>query len=113
MRGAADMKFVSVVVLMLLVFFAITFSLQNALPVTLKYYEWFNFQLPAYLLIFSCFFIGMIIAGLFGLIERFKLRRQLSRLKKEIKNMEAEIYDIRKLQIQNSGGPAIKTEYLS
>ena len=107
------MKFVSVVVLMLLVFFGITFSLQNSSPVTLKYYEWFNFQVPVYLLIFICFFIGVIIAGILGLVERFKLHRRLSRLKKEIKNLETEIYDIRKLQIQNSGGPAIKTEYLS
>jgi len=107
------MKFVSVVVLMLLVFFGITFSIQNASLVTLRYYEWYHYDIPAYFLVFSCIFIGMVIAGILGLVERFKLRRKLSRLKKEIKALETEIYDIRKLQIQNSGGPAIKNEYLS
>ncbi len=107
------MKFVSVILLMILVFFGITFSLQNTSLVPLRYYDYYNLQVPAYLLIFSCIFIGMIIAGFMGLVERFKLSRKLSRLKKEIKKLEAEIYDIRKLQIQNTGGPPIKTEYLS
>jgi hypothetical protein len=48
-----------------------------------------------------------------GLFERIKLSRKLSRLKKEIRSLESEIYEIRKLQIQSEGGPAIKKEYLS
>jgi uncharacterized integral membrane protein len=107
------MKFISVLILMILVFFGITFSLENTTPISLTYYDVFKFQIPAYLLIFICFLIGIVVSGFLGLVERFKLSRRLSRLKKEIKDLETEIYEIRKMQIQNVGGPAIKKEYLS
>ncbi len=110
----SDMKFISIVLIMIIVFFGITFALQNASPVTLKYFEIFDFQMPAYLLIFISLFIGIVLSGLIGLIERFKLFRNLQRLKKEIKALESEIYDIRKNQFTNQNvGPAIKKEYLS
>lgn len=107
------MKLLSVVMLMILVFFGVTFSLQNTAPISLIYYDVFQFQIPAYLLIFICLLIGIVVSGSIGLVERFKLSRRLSRLKKEIKDLEKEIYEIRKLQIQNVGGPPIKNEYLS
>jgi len=107
------MKFVTVIFLMILVFFGITFSLQNASPIALKYYEIFEFQLPVYQIILIALFAGIIISGFAGLVERFKLSRQLSRMKKEIKALEEEIYDIRRAKIQTEGGPAIKKEYLS
>ncbi len=107
------MKFVTVIFLMILVFFGITFSFQNAYPVSLKYYDLFDLQVPAYLIILIALFAGIIISGFVGLVERFKLSRKLSRMKKEIKALEEEIYDIRRAQIHSEGGPAIKKEYLS
>ena len=107
------MKFFTVLFLMALTFFGITFSIQNASLITLSYYNFFNFQIPAYVLAFGSILIGVVFAGLIGLFERMKLSRKLSRLKKEIKALEAEIYEIRRMQMQNSGGPPIKNEYLS
>ena len=67
------MKFISIVLIMIIVFFGITFALQNASPVTLKYFEIFDFQMPVpYLLIFISLFIGIVLSGLIGLIERFR-----------------------------------------
>ena len=107
------MRFLSVITVTAIIFFGITFSMQNLSPVTLVYYDLFNIQIPAYLIIFVSLFTGIILSGMIGLFERIKLSRKLSRLKKEIRSLESEVYEIRKLQIQSEGGPAIKKEYLS
>ncbi|MFB3924924.1 MAG: lipopolysaccharide assembly LapA domain-containing protein [Syntrophales bacterium] len=108
------MKFIYTIILMIVVFFAITFSMQNTGMIPLSYYNLLDFQVPIYLLIFISFFAGIIFSGFMGMVERFKLSRHVSRLKKEIKGLESELYEIRKAQLmQQSPTPAVKDEYLS
>lgn len=52
------MKLLLTIIGMLLVLFIITFSLANFDPVHLKYYDLFDFKIPAYLLIFIAFGAG-------------------------------------------------------
>lgn len=92
------MKFIVTVLILGLVFLAITFSQQNTTAVPIVYYELIRpgFTLPSYLLIFFSFLIGVIIVGLIGLVERFKLVIKASKLSREIKGLETEIYELRK-----------------
>lgn len=92
------MKFIVTILIMGLVFLAITFSQQNTTAVPVVYYDLIQpgFTLPSYLLIFFSFLAGVVIAGLIGLMERFKLVMKASRLSREIKGLENEIYELRK-----------------
>jgi len=82
------MKLFYTVIAMVVMLFIITFSLDNATPVNLKYYNFFTVAIDAYMLIFICFGAGVVFAGLFGLIERFRLSRKVTKLTKEIKVLE-------------------------
>lgn len=92
------MKFVITILIMGLIFLAITFSQQNTTAVPITYFDLIQpgFTLPSYLLIFFSFLAGIIIAGLIGMLERFKLAIKASKLNKEIRGLESELYELRK-----------------
>ena len=85
------MKIIYTVVLALIVIFIITFSLENTLPVRLRYYDYFERWLPTYMLIFITFLAGVIFAGFMGIVERFRLTRTISRLNKTIRDLRREM----------------------
>jgi uncharacterized integral membrane protein len=78
------MKLFLTIIGMVLVLFVITFSLANIDPVHLKYYHLFDFQIPAYLLIFITFGLGVVFTGMLDVLERGRLSRQVRKLKKRI-----------------------------
>ena len=85
------MKVVYTVVLAIVVMFIITFSLENTLPVQLRYYDFFKKSLPTYMLIFIAFLAGVIFTGFMGIVERFRLTRTINRLNKNIRDLRREI----------------------
>ena len=85
------MKVVYTVVLAIVVMFIITFSLENTLPVHLRYYDFFERSLPTYMLIFIAFLAGVIFAGFMGIVERFRLTRTINRLNKPIRDLRREM----------------------
>jgi uncharacterized integral membrane protein len=85
------MKVVYTVVLAIVVMFIITFSLENTLPVQLRYYEFFERSLPTYMLIFIAFLAGVIFTGFMGIVERFRLTRTINRLNKTIRDLRREM----------------------
>jgi uncharacterized integral membrane protein len=70
------------------VLFIITFSLNNTDPVYLAYYDFFDLNVPSYILIFVCFGAGVVLAGLFGMVERLRLSRKVNSLKRQIRRLE-------------------------
>jgi len=56
------MKLIYTIVGTLIVLFIITFSLQNTSSVVLSYYDFFEWTIPSYLLIFIFFGIGVVFA---------------------------------------------------
>ena len=88
------MKVVYTIVVVLVVLFIITFSLQNTSPVQLRYQDFIKpFELPAYMLIFISFLAGVIFIGFMGIVERFRLTRTINRLNKTIRDLRREIKD--------------------
>jgi len=79
------MKLLYTIVITLIMLFVITFSLVNTGPVQLKYYGFIDVSVAAYMLIFISFGIGIIFAGFMGIVERFRLSREVAKLKKKIK----------------------------
>ncbi|HPK54237.1 MAG TPA: LapA family protein [Smithellaceae bacterium] len=85
------MKIVSLILLIIFAFFIVTFSLENASPVYIKYYSFFNMVLPIYMLLFISLLIGVIITGFLGIVERFRLNRTISRLNRTIRDLRKEL----------------------
>lgn len=85
------MKVIYTIILALVVLFVITFSLENTLPVQLKYYDWFDRWLPTYMLIFIVFLVGVIFTGFMGIVERFRLTRTINRLNKTVRELRRQI----------------------
>jgi uncharacterized integral membrane protein len=85
------MKILSLILLMVFAFFIVTFSLENAVPVHLKYYNFFDMVVPIYMLLFIALLLGIVITGFLGIIERFRLNRTISRLNKTIRDLRKEL----------------------
>ncbi len=98
------MKLIYTVVIMLIVVFVITFSLENTAPIPLKYYGFVNVIAKSYLVIFISFFAGIIIAGLMDVVVRFRLARTVKRLNKKIVEMEKKLSESENLPM------AVETE---
>lgn len=87
------MKVFYLILTILFAFFIVTFSQFNAAPVTIRYYYVQDIIVPAYMLIFVALLVGVIITGLLGVVERFRLNRSISRLNKTIRDLRKELRD--------------------
>ena len=85
------MRIFFTVVVACVVLFIISFSLQNASSVPLKYYDLINVTLPAYMLMFIAFLVGVIFTGLMGLVERLNLQKTNRQLSKTVRDLRREM----------------------
>jgi len=90
------MKVIYTIILVLLMLFIITFSLENTLLISLKYYDLMNVALPAYMLVFIAFLVGVIFTGFMGIVERFRLNRTINKLNKTVRELRREVRDSKK-----------------
>jgi uncharacterized integral membrane protein len=90
------MKVIYTVIIVLVMLFIITFSLENTLPIRLRYYDLMNISLPTYMLFFIAFLVGVIFTGFMGIVERFRLNRTINKLNKTIKELRREVRDSKK-----------------
>ena len=87
------MKLLYTIIITLILLFVISFSLSNTELVHLTYYDLIDVNTPSYLLIFVCFGVGVIFAGLFGIVERWRLARTVARLNNYIRDLKKQIPD--------------------
>lgn len=85
------MRIFYTIVVICLVLFIISFSLQNASEVPLKYYDLLNVTLPSYMLMFIAFLTGVIFTGLMGLAERLNLTKTIRQLNKTVRDLRREL----------------------
>ena len=85
------MKTIYLILLLAFAFFIVTFSLENAAPVHVQYYRFFDMIVPIYMLLFISLLVGIVITGFLGIIERFRLNRTISRLNRTIRDLRKEM----------------------
>ncbi len=79
------------IIIVVIVLFIISFSLQNATEVPLNYFDFLNTTMPAYMLMFIAFLAGVIVTGLLGFAERMNLTRTIRQLNKTIRDLRREL----------------------
>ena len=68
-------------------FLALLFlSLQNSEPATLRFYHWFSWEAPLIFLLLAAFAVGIAAGLLAGLARAARLKRQLAKLRKELRH---------------------------
>jgi uncharacterized integral membrane protein len=102
------MKVIYTIIVAIFVMFIITFSLENTIPIRLRYYEFFERWLPTYMLIFIAFLAGVIFTGFMGIVERFRLNRTINRLNKTIRDLRRETKVNENPPYIEEGGKAIR-----
>ncbi|HDQ03345.1 MAG TPA: LapA family protein [Deltaproteobacteria bacterium] len=85
------MRIIYLILLIIFAFIVVTFSQFNSDPVNLKYYNLFDVVVPTYILIFAALLAGVIFTGFYGVVERFRLNRTISKLNRTIRELRKEI----------------------
>jgi uncharacterized integral membrane protein len=95
------MKVIYTILIMILILFVITFSLENTIPMKLQYYDFFNIEWPTYMLLFISCLIGVVFMGCLGIVERFRLSRTIAHLNKTIRDLRREVRTIEETKLND------------
>lgn len=77
----------SVIAALIIVFFAVVFSLQNAIPVTIRFFNW-TFEGSLVIVLLTTLCTGMLLHMLASMPTRIKKMRQITQLHKRIAELE-------------------------
>ncbi len=86
--------------IILVVLFGITFSVLNAELVTLDYY-FSEIKIPLSIVVVTSLAFGILLGIATSVLVSLKTRRELSRLRKKLKNKELEISNMRAIPVQD------------
>lgn len=76
-------NFLNTVFFALIILFFVTFSLSNSQSIQLNFFGFLLRPIPISLLILIPFLVGIVLGSLLDLAERFSLRREVKKLRKE------------------------------
>lgn len=82
----------SLIAALIIVFFAVAFSLQNDQAVSITFFQW-DFQGSLVLVLLTTLFLGMLIHLLASMPARIRKSRQVSQLQKRITELEHSLSD--------------------
>ena len=85
------MRIIYLILTIIFAFFIVTFSQFNSQVVTIKYYYIKDINVPVYMLIFAALLAGVIITGFYGVVERFRLNRTISKLNRTVRDLRKEL----------------------
>lgn len=95
------MKFLSGIIKIAATVLIVVFAILNTAPMQVNYF--FNkpaIQLPAFIVVLSALLFGVLISGLLYSMDRFRLKRNISQLKKQIKKQEDEMVRLRNIPFE-------------
>ncbi|MFW5979745.1 MAG: LapA family protein [Halanaerobiales bacterium] len=84
------------------------FSIQNAVPVTVSFFN-FNFETSLVVVVLGAMVFGALIMGIFGSIKQIKLRKKNRNCEKEKSKLRREITELKE-EIKNIKSHNIKRE---
>lgn len=101
------MKHVKAIISIVLMLLAVVLIVENlaqlsqklTLRVDLYFWDWKTEPMAFYFVIIIAFFLGVLIAGFYGMFERFKLKREIRALSRERKEKDKELNSLRNLPI--------------
>jgi uncharacterized integral membrane protein len=83
-------NFLNTVFFALIILFFVMFSLSNSQSIQLNFFGVLLRPLPISLLILLPFLVGVVLGSILDLAERFSLKREVKKLRKELGAREAE-----------------------
>ena len=83
-------KLLYVIVIFAFLVFGMGFYIQNPQPVSIKYYLGFEKELPLAILLLITLSIGVLVGYFASLIKSLKLRRNLAKANRTVRNLETE-----------------------
>jgi len=81
--------------------FGVSFALRNQAEVQLSYYLGVNWQAPLYLVLLVFFIAGILAGYLASLRMVMQMQHQMVQAKKEVRQMEQEVNNLRALPIKD------------
>lgn len=101
------MKHLKIIVVILVVLLAFIVAVQNFNALTtpvefrvgLLFLDEYKTSMPLSLVAIITFLIGVIFMGVYGMAERFSLKRQIKKLMKESKEKDRELNSLRNLPV--------------
>ena len=78
-------NFLNTIFFAVLVLFFVTFALSNSQSIALNFFGTFLRPIPVSLLILVPFLVGIVLGSFLDVAERFTMRREVKRLRKELK----------------------------
>ena len=91
----------------------VVFAILNTAPVQVNYF--FNkppIQLPAFIVVLSALLFGVLLSGMLYSMDRFRLKRNISSLKKQIKKQDDELTRLRNIPFEETKNLPEKKELL-
>ena len=77
-----------------LVLFFVTFALSNSQSISLNFFGTFLRPIPVSLLILVPFLVGIVLGSILDVVERFSMRREVKKLRKELKERAMHSQDV-------------------
>lgn len=107
------MKHIKFLVYVFIVFIVVTLIIQNheafntrvVFRTNLIFSQFESSGITIYLISAIAFTLGLIISWLYNLLDRFQLKRAITRLRSEIKNKDKELNSLRNLPITSENVP--------
>ncbi|MDX1778636.1 MAG: LapA family protein [Thermodesulfobacteriota bacterium] len=87
-------NFFNTIFFALLVLFFVTFALSNSQTISLNFFGTYLRPIPVSLLILVPFLVGIILGSFLDIVERFSMRREVKKLRKELKEREIKSHEV-------------------
>lgn len=97
-------KFILAIVVMLVIVIIVIqnhepFSTDLQFRIHFPYVQWQSSNISVYYIVTIAFLFGVLITGLYGMFERFRLKKEIRVLRKQSNEKDAELNSLRNLPI--------------